>query len=230
MLLPDERSVWDDYLDLATPPNTPIAGQVCISAKIGYTVEQLAITIKTDPTVIEKANKRMMELGMITVANDGIIVVNNWSRYQSEYERQKGYRKGLQEEVTHKDNKRRCGVDKDKDKDIKDIYIYWNNKKIMVHKVVDTHRTAIRAALSKGFSTDEIKEAITNYSTILRSDRYIWTYKWTLSEFLKRGLERFMDGEIAKANFLKNEYRDESDDMRLLRKQIEDPLFKGGER
>jgi hypothetical protein len=223
MLTPDERSVWDDYLDLATPPNTPIAGQVCISKDIGYTVNQLAIILKTDPTIIERADGRLSDMGMITVANSGVRIVNNWGRYQSEYDRQKGYRQRLQGIVTPKgDGKdRKVATISTSISILKDIFNYWNDKKIMVHKNVENHKMAIDKAIRiKGYEPDEIKGAIRNYTVILKGEQYRWTYRWTLTEFLNRGLERFMNGDIAKANFLKDDYKDETDDQRLIKEQL----------
>ena len=83
---------------------------------------------------------------------------------------------------------------------------------------MESHKSAIEKAVRiKGYTPDEIKQAISNYATILNSDRYRWTYRWVLSDFLNRGLERFMDGKIAKQNFLKDEYIEESDDFSSLR-------------
>ncbi|GAH78044.1 unnamed protein product, partial [marine sediment metagenome] len=32
-------------------------------------------------------------------------------------------------------------------------------------------------------------------------DDYFFKYRWTLKDFLRRGLEKFMDGEIARQNY-----------------------------
>lgn len=88
----------------------------------------------------------------------------------------------------------------------KDIYIvlfeFWNSQNIIVHKkLTDKMKTKLKSAL-KNYSEDDIKKAISNYSTILHSDEYYWTYKWTLEEFLQRGLERFMT-DACFENYLK---------------------------
>ena len=106
-LLPDERSVWDDYLDLAHL--SPIRGKVCISNDIGYTKEQLSKILKTPPEIIVRAEGRMKELKMIVVNTSEVIEICNWKHYQSEYERQsqyrvttKGYNKELHSKVTER--------------------------------------------------------------------------------------------------------------------------------
>ncbi|HUM44919.1 MAG TPA: hypothetical protein PKI14_18390, partial [Fervidobacterium sp.] len=82
------------------------------------------------------------------------------------------------------------------DKNDKNIYIvifdYWNSKKIIVHKkLTDKIKRKISGALAT-YSPDELKKAIDNYHTVLTSDKYYWTYKWTLEDFLQRGVEKFL--------------------------------------
>ena len=217
-LLPDERSVWDDYLDLATPPNTPIAGQVCISKNIGYTLEQLAEILKSPVELLGRANKRMVEFGMVTVENSGIVLINNYHQYQSEYERQKFYRLGLSEKLPVKDDNRRLQRKITTDV-VKDIYNHWNSLKIFIHKVADKHYTAIGAALDKGYTQQEIKTSMSNYSTILRSPRYFWKYKWECWEFVRRGIDKFADLDRAKTNFMVKGHEDD-DEVAGLRKAL----------
>ena len=98
-LLPDERSVWDDYLDQAQI--SPIRSKVCISIEIGYTQEQLSIILKTPIDAINRAEKKLVDFDMIIVAKNRVISILNWSKYQSEYDRQ------LQYNVTDKSNKKK---------------------------------------------------------------------------------------------------------------------------
>lgn len=84
-------------------------------------------------------------------------------------------------------------------KNIYTIFTHWNNNKIIVHEK-NTYEPKIKSAL-KDYSVDEITAAITNYATILHSDEYYFNYKWTLGDFLKRGLDKFLDLEVAKNNY-----------------------------
>jgi hypothetical protein len=58
----------------------------------------------------------------------------------------------------------------------------------------------MQTALNK-YNFEEVKNAITNYAIILKDDNYYFSYRWTLGDFLKRGIEKFMDLEIAKNNY-----------------------------
>jgi len=84
-----------------------------------------------------------------------------------------------------------------------EILKYWNSKDIVVHrKLPKSNNTTLEGALKslvngqpklglEGYTTDEIKHAIDNYAEVINSDKYYWTYKWNLTEFLVRGFEKF---------------------------------------
>jgi len=94
----------------------------------------------------------------------------------------------------------------------RDIYIvlfeHWNSQNIVVHKkLTDKMKTKLKAALNN-YTEDDIKKAISNYSTVLHDDRYYWTYRWTLEEFLQRGIERFLTDACFENYLKKTEQRD----------------------
>lgn len=93
-------------------------------------------------------------------------------------------------------------------------YIYqalfdeWNKHNIVVHrKITRDMRSAIDSAM-KDYSDEVIVQSIRNYAEILHGPQYYWSYKWTLTEFLSRhkgnNIERFIDLETAKSNFIGN--------------------------
>lgn len=84
---------------------------------------------------------------------------------------------------------------------IQEIFDYWNSFNIICHESIDKFKSKIKLSL-KSYSLKEIKISILNYNTILKDDKYYWSYYWQLDEFLKRGLERFMDFNICSKNFL----------------------------
>jgi hypothetical protein len=86
-------------------------------------------------------------------------------------------------------------------KDIIEIFNFWNEQKIVVHRrLTDEIRRAITAK-RREYSQEELCKAITNYAEIVLSPDYWWNHRWTLKDFLSRGVERFMDGDVAKQNF-----------------------------
>lgn len=81
------------------------------------------------------------------------------------------------------------------------IFDLWNSLNIIHHKkLVDEMRRALKSALGN-YAQEEICQAIRNYAEIVESDDYFFKYRWTLKDFLRRGLEKFMDGEVARENY-----------------------------
>ncbi len=88
---------------------------------------------------------------------------------------------------------------------IHNIFSFWNEKKIVEHrKLTDKIKTKIESAL-KDYTEAEIKESISKYAEVLKNDKYFWTYKWTLPEFLQRGLTKFL--EVPMDNFIKKQVK-----------------------
>lgn len=85
------------------------------------------------------------------------------------------------------------------------IYTHWNSKNIINHqKLTDKISRKCKTAL-RDYSLEDIKKAIDNYAEVMsHPEKYYWTYKWGLSDFLQRGLDRFMDNATPLSNFLKN--------------------------
>lgn len=82
------------------------------------------------------------------------------------------------------------------------LYIFnrWNEQNIIVHKKINNYKSAIKTALNK-YDDGEIGQAIVNYDIILKGKEYYFNYKWTLNDFLRRGIDKFLDLEIAKNNY-----------------------------
>jgi len=92
-------------------------------------------------------------------------------------------------------------VKKPTTKEIELVFTYWRKKDIVKHRVLtDRIRRKISGQL-KYYTVPEICESIFNYKEVLISDGHYWTYKWTLYDFLIRGLEKFMSGADPYNNF-----------------------------
>ena len=106
--------------------------------------------------------------------------------------------------------------------DAKTVFEHWNSKDIIQHrKLTDKIKRAIKGAL-KNYSADEICAAIDNYVAILTDDKYYWSYKWTLQDFLQRGIEKFLDFETAAQNYLKD--KPKSRDAPTMSRNVENAL------
>lgn len=84
------------------------------------------------------------------------------------------------------------------------IFDLWNSQEIIRHrKLTEDIKRAVKTVLDT-YSEKEICQTIRNYAEILKDENYYFKYRWTLKDFLKRGLEKFLDLDIAKANYRKD--------------------------
>lgn len=98
-------------------------------------------------------------------------------------------------------NQKTLSKDNTKDTISKDIFIHWNSLGIMAHqKLTNKFQSAISASL-KEHSAEELCKAMSNYAEIVLSPAYYFKHRWTIGEFLARGIEKFLDGEIARQNY-----------------------------
>ena len=102
------------------------------------------------------------------------------------------------------------------------ILDHWNSKDIIRHrKLTDKIKRAINGAL-RSYSADEICAAIDNYTAILTDDKYYWSYRWTLQDFLQRGIEKFLDFKTAAQNYLKD--KPKTRDAPTMSRNVENAL------
>lgn len=91
---------------------------------------------------------------------------------------------------------------KETTKEIVGIYDHWNSKKIIEHRrLIEPIKQTISGAL-RNYKYDELILAIDNYAEIIFDDRYFFKYRWPLKDFLRRGVDKFLDGDIARKNYL----------------------------
>lgn len=83
------------------------------------------------------------------------------------------------------------------------LFDFWNAQGIIVHKNMNGSESTLKAKL-KQYTEEEIAQAIVNYKKVLDSDEYFFKYRWTLKDFLNRGLERFLSSAHPLQNFKVN--------------------------
>ena len=71
----------------------------------------------------------------------------------------------------------------------------WNDCGMIQHKKITTMRKrAIDKVIKNAdYPISEVFDAFENYAKILNDPDYFWTYKWTMEDFLNRGLHKFVD-------------------------------------
>jgi hypothetical protein len=97
---PDVRGIWADLLALAGSGQYGDTGEIKLTNGVGYTDEQIAQILCIKKPLWRKAKLRLMETERIRISRKGAISITNWSKYQSEYNRQKRYRAGKEQNFT----------------------------------------------------------------------------------------------------------------------------------
>lgn len=90
------------------------------------------------------------------------------------------------------------------------VFEHWNSKKIIVHKKLNKQMESRINARLQEHTLEELLRAIDNYHEILTNDKYFWSYKWTLQDFMKpNNVIRFMDQSEPFKTFLAKKQREE---------------------
>ena len=89
---PDVRAVWIDLLTLAGGGRYGDSGEIKLTNGVGYSDKQICEILAIKRGVWKRAKQRLVETDRIKISPRGAISIVNWSKYQSEYERQKRYR------------------------------------------------------------------------------------------------------------------------------------------
>jgi hypothetical protein len=97
---PDVRGIWADLLALAGGNQYGDIGEIKLTIGVGYTDEQIASILYIKKSLWRKAKLRLLETERIKISPKGAISITNWSKYQSEYNRQKRYRAGKERNFT----------------------------------------------------------------------------------------------------------------------------------
>ena len=124
----------------------------------------------------------------VTVTNTGNSVTNTGN--------------GVTSTGAHKRNYTKETIQKNK---YIDIFEFWNSAKIIVHRdnLIKTHIPAMKKAMEY-YWLEDIYNAICNYKEVYNSDLHYFSHKWDLTDFLKRGLKKFIDESDPLDNFLSN--------------------------
>ena len=95
---PDVRGVWIDLLTLAGSGQYGDIGEIKLPNGIGFTDAQIAEIIHISRPLWRKSKQRFLHSQRIKIAPRGAISIVNWSKYQSDYQRQKPYRRSKSNE------------------------------------------------------------------------------------------------------------------------------------
>jgi len=138
-----------------------------------------------------------------------VITILNWEKYQEEATNDTTNKRPTsdQQATTNNKGKKEEKGKKGKEEDIYTLFDQWNDHKIVVHKkFTDKMKSSFLKAL-KDYSSEEIAQAIVNYTEVLHGDEYFFNYTWGVEEFLSKGLKKFtLPPETVRNNYKKNNH------------------------
>jgi len=86
-LEPDERGVWYDLIILSARCRVP--GIIASNETEPMSHRRIAGILNISEELLERTLKKCQEQERISINETGLIIILNWSKYQSEYQRQK---------------------------------------------------------------------------------------------------------------------------------------------
>ena len=131
------------------------------------------------------------------------IVVENWKDYQSDINGRIEHESGTRQRNIY--NKEGNTNKEGSINTIRGIFDVWNKQGVIVHRDFNKYKSDISGRL-RIYSADDIEAAIKNFGRVFNSPDTIWTYKWTLNEFLQRknGLDKFIPDNFDYGMYTKN--------------------------
>ncbi|MCD6318761.1 hypothetical protein J7M02_06810, partial [Candidatus Aerophobetes bacterium] len=179
----DKRSAWIDLLLRANhKDNEILIGNTPVKIKAGQVLTsqvQLANDWGWSRYKVQCFLKLLEKLKQITIENKALkkaqrytlLTIINWELYQTTNEK-KSTKKSSKKAVKKQSKSTNKNVKNDKEckeinNDIYGLFDYWNSLEIIVHKDITKFKPHLRAALQV-YSVEEIKEAMRNYSEIIK--------------------------------------------------------------
>jgi len=222
------RAIFADLLAMAGDSGYGDDGLIQLAEGVGFTDELIAGILNVSAQIWLTAKKRLIDhpdpdenrIQIIPLSQGYSIKILNWTRYQSEYRRQKPYRDKKEEkspkppkeekiiEGEGEGEEKVTKVTKEVTKNIYSIINHWNSKGI---KALEERETEVKEKTQakikkwlKNYAVNEIKDAIDNYDEILESELYYFSHRWQLWEFMDRGLINFLVKNEPRKNYLRD--------------------------
>jgi phage replication O-like protein O len=164
---------------------------------------------------INRALKKLLSKKVIVIAKNGNTLSPNTYSFNKHYDEWVLLPKKVKaiKTIAQKDNRplpkkvhTKEKVTNTKDNNVIDIFLYWNNKKIVTHRELTPAISGKISAKLRLFTPDEIRHSFDNYSHVIECPEKYWLdHHWTLMEFLDRSLEKFVDDQVCEQNYRRKE-------------------------
>jgi len=181
---PEERMVWIYILCESSQR---------YKQEISIEIEQISAIMRLNIKNVRSGIEKLVQLGAIKdISRPCNVAVPSESNLASATNRRNKQNK--QTEQTDKAGNTATALD---------ILNYWNYQNIIVHKPKpELLEKVFKAYRKKKRDLCEVKKGIDNYTSILTSNKYLWTHEWGLVEFLSRdNADKFYPDEFSVGRF-----------------------------
>lgn len=198
-------------------------GKLRFSDTIPYNDKMLATITNTNIDIVRSAINIFSELKMLDILDDDTIYMNQIQEMiggETEWaEKKRLYREKQKQLPKTTEGQKKDMSDKSKslDKELeKDIYInilnHWNDKNIYTHdeKTFKKYFMKKHKDLIELHSLQVVIKAIDNYSEVYKSDKYYYSHRFSLWDFITRSLDKFVDNADPFNNFIDFKHKQEN--------------------
>lgn len=199
--LPEGDSLFVLWIGILTlGMKSPSPGTLEITPGFPFTIEDLSRRFHLPVNTVRMGIDAFHKLLMITVVENDTIKITKFLDHQ-EVEKILDYReRERQRKAEYRERKKLEGPS-----DAKKIFDAWNEAGVITHKAMDdAGKRKVNSAIEK-HGVEPFLKAIKNYAAVLAEPkRFFFTYKWTLWDFSKRGVDKFVDEADPLKNFLRD--------------------------
>ena len=212
--------LWLRLLLLCLGKEEHDCGFMRLNENIPYSPKLLSRIFKMNVDLVQVGMKKFLELGMLEILEDGtyyIECVQNLIGKESdsaERVRKHRERKALQCNTGNVKLQPYKEEEKEEEKE-EDVFYFkifekWKEYgNLIKHKTLQNFKNKISKNKIKNilleYDITEVLKSIDNYSKVLESKETYWSTRWTLWDFLSRGLDKFVDKATPFTNYKKND-------------------------
>lgn len=190
--------------------NAVIFGNLCSMASsynnyFYFKIEDLSKSTTLCSDTIKKGLAYLSSKGYITKERKGIPSKNWFSINEEKLEYEVSSNKSVENNTDCKVENNTDYINSNKEKE----YTYtcflekWNTLGLVKHteNVVQSKWKTKHTEQVKLYGEEKVFKAMENYATIIHDSSYFFDYKWTLWDFIVRGLDKFVDDVDPFTNF-----------------------------
>lgn len=219
--------IWVKLLSQAGKVNA--SGYIYLSENIPYTDEMLATVFDRPIGIVRLALETFQQFGMIEIDDQHFISIKNWEKHQNIAGLDKIREQTRKRVAKHRERKKieqkskgndtvtlrnateeelEEDIDKEKDKredPVRDLFDHYQSLNIIKHKKLNSDMKKNAKKALKEYEIEDIKQAMSNYATVFKSDHHWFDVKYTFADIMRiKDIGKFLDEAEPLEKFRRN--------------------------